>query len=114
MPYETRNITIDNQSVPIGFWKRPDNSFVTVHTMAYERAEEQRSESDLNNGDVTFNMAIEAVEIFNRSPNDGVFRVNGINFIVPALTTWRSAISGTPSVTVAVTGSASFLITRLV
>ncbi len=75
---------------------------------------EQKTDSDLSGGSVTFGETVTAIEIFNKdASNDGVFTVNGFAITVPSQSAYARPVGGTPSATVTVTGSTSFEIRRL-
>jgi hypothetical protein len=76
---------------------------------------EQLTDADESAGDLTFAADIEFVDIYNRdATNDGEFVVNGITIVVPAGAAFGPVrIGGSPSAIVAVTGSASYVVSRL-
>ena len=76
---------------------------------------EQKTEIDGVNGVVTFEENIIAIDIYNRdTTNTGIFTVNGIDVTVPAGDAAEFNMAGTPSNVVNVSGSSSYIISRLV
>lgn len=75
--------------------------------------DEQYTQADAVAGVVTFSKNIITLEIYNTdATNDGVFTVNGINITVPKTQVFKASYAGTPSSTVTVTGSTSYILTR--
>jgi hypothetical protein len=76
---------------------------------------EQKTQADAVGGTLTFAEGIKAIEIYNRDTvNDGVFNVNGINITVPKGEPVEFQVAGTPRATVTVTGSTSYIVSRLI
>ena len=74
---------------------------------------EAKTEADAVAGVLTFAENIFVIEIYNRDAvNAGVFTVNGLEINLPASESYMSAIGGTPSPEVTVTGSTSYIINR--
>lgn len=76
---------------------------------------EQKTQADAVAGVLTFATNISTVEIYNTdATNDGVFSVNGIVISVPAGKVYKSAIGGTPSPQITITGSTTYIVSRYV
>jgi hypothetical protein len=76
---------------------------------------EQLTESDDVAGVLTFSANISTIEIYNTDgTNAGVFTVNGIDITVPAGKVFKSAIGGTPSNQVTITGATTYIVSRYV
>ena len=77
--------------------------------------EEQLTNLQAVAGVLTFAEEIRFIEIYNRDvTNTGVFLVNNISITVPADSVVDFQIGGTPSKTVTVTGSTSYIVSRYV
>jgi hypothetical protein len=88
--------------------KDPTNVFLMG-----SRVEEQKTESDAVTGTLTFSENIQFIGIYNRdTANDGVFNINGIDITVPKGEPVEFHIGGTPSATITVSGSTSYIVTR--
>lgn len=76
--------------------------------------EEQLTELNVVDDTLTFSKDIYFVEIYNTDEiNDGLFNVNGIDIVVPAgKILGVTKIGGTPSPTVVVVNSVSYIVTR--
>lgn len=86
-----------------------------VVTLTGSKLAEQKTDADAVSGTVTFAAGVQFIEIYNRDTvNDGVFNVNGINITVPKSEVVDYQVGGTPRNTVTVTGSTSYIISRLV
>lgn len=76
---------------------------------------EQKTQTNAVAGTLTFAEGVVFVEIVNRDTvNDGVFNVNGINITVPKDSVVDYRVGGTPRTTITVTGSTSYIVSRLV
>jgi hypothetical protein len=76
---------------------------------------EQKTQADAVSGVLTFNDDIKFIEIYNRDTvNDGVFNVNGINITVPKGEIAQFGVIDTDQKTVTVTGSTSYIVSRMV
>lgn len=75
--------------------------------------QEQLTQDDANDGILIFSEPIEHIEIYNTDEtNNGVFVVNGISITVPPKNAFKSAIGGTPSNQVTVTGATAYIVSR--
>lgn len=75
--------------------------------------QEQKTQADAVTGTLTFAAPIQTVEIYNTdASNAGKFTVNGIVITVPAGKSFKSAVGGTPSASVTVTGSTTYIVSR--
>ena len=77
---------------------------------------EQLTEADLVGGNLTFAAPVAYIEIVNTDTvNAGTFTVSGVAIIVPPEVAFGPvAVGTTPSATVTVTGSASYIVNRYV
>lgn len=74
---------------------------------------EQKTQNDAISGFIAFSKVIQHLEIYNADDtNTGIFNVNGINITVPAGKLFKSSFGGTPSNSIKVTGSTSYILTR--
>lgn len=99
-----------SQSVNI----RPDeNGNDPKFQLSGSNLQEQKTEANAVGGVLTFSQTITTVEIYNTDvTNSGTFVVNGITIKVPADKVFKSAIGGTPSATVTVSGATSYIVSR--
>ena len=75
--------------------------------------QEQRTEADAVSGVLSFSEPIGHIEIYNTDEtNSGVFVVNGISITVPPKNAFKSAVGGTPSNQVTVTGATTYIVSR--
>jgi len=74
--------------------------------------QEQLTETDAITGTLTFSDFIKEIGIYNRDVSEGVFTVNNLAITIPADTFFQAEIGGTPSKTIDVTGSSSYIIGR--
>lgn len=78
-----------------------------------ETLQEQLTETDVVAGVLTFTENIFCVEIYNTDTvNKGTFTVNEIDIVVPSLKVFKSAVGGTPSTEVTVSGATSYIVSR--
>jgi hypothetical protein len=90
------------------------NKILSVQVVG-SKVVEQKTEADAVTGTLTFAQNLEYVGIYNRDTlNDGIFNVNGINITVPKSESVDFQVGGTPSPTITVTGSVSYIVTRYV
>lgn len=91
-----------------------EGASLPVHLSGSTLAESTKSESDADEGVVTFDAAVEWLEIVNEDESNTLTAVvNGITVVVPpgyALEPTR--FGGTPSAVVTVTGSTKFTMNR--
>lgn len=86
-----------------------------VGSLPKDTLQEQLTETDAVAGVLTFTEAIKIVEIYNTDAvNSGTFTVNGLDVVVPATKSYMSAIGGTPSSEVTVTGSTTYIVSRYI
>lgn len=89
------------------------NATLDVNVINNWKLQEQLTQADAVNGTLTFSDVVKAVDIFNQdATNSGVFTINGLSITVPANTFFSAEIGGTPSNTVTVSGSTSYIIGR--
>jgi hypothetical protein len=86
-----------------------------VGSLAKDTLQEQLTETDAVAGVLTFTEPIKIVEIYNTdATNSGTFNVNGIDIVVPATDSYMSAVGGTESTQVTITGATTYIISRYV
>jgi len=85
---------------------------VNVLNIKSSSLQEQLTETDAITGTLTFSDFIKEIGIYNRDVSEGVFTVNNLAITIPADTFFQAEIGGTPSKTIDVTGSSSYIIGR--
>ena len=85
---------------------------VNVLNIKSSSLQEQLTETDAITGTLTFSDFIKEIGIYNRDVSEGVFTVNNLAITIPADTSFQAEIGGTPSKTIDVTGSSSYIIGR--
>jgi len=92
----------------------PDDEPVPVKEIG-NKLTEQQTEADDVAGVLTFTANIAYIEIYNTdATNAGIFTINGIDINVPAGKVFKSAIGGTPSANVTITGATTYIVSRYV
>lgn len=104
----SRNINVDQQGNELFTFANPGNV-----SLSGSKVMEQKTQANASAGTVTFSKNIVTLEIYNTdATNQGVFIVNGITITVPAGKSFKASYGGTPSASVVVTGSTSYILTR--
>lgn len=86
-----------------------------VRSLPNQTLIEQKTQANAVSGVVTFSANIQGIGIYNTdAANAGVFIVNGIAINVPADKYCEFVVSGTPSNVVTISGSNTYIISRLV
>ena len=75
--------------------------------------QEQKTETHLSNGNLTFSAPINTIEIYNTDETEGTFTVNGLSIKLPPGNLFKAKINGpSPSAIIGVTGTTKFIVSR--